>query len=146
MKINFSIVHKPLTISKIKAPGQTIQVYQENQSINLQATKDAVAYLQYALSNKIPVIVGVSNVPGGPNSDKSTNHWVVIVGSGTDSNGNYFRFYDSGATNQVNRATSVANKLYYNPTTGEFKGTSDTNYGAAAAYQMTMVRKSKKIL
>jgi hypothetical protein len=133
-------------ISKLDAPGQTMQVYKENQPINIQATKDAVAYLQYALANKIPVIVGVSNAPGGPNLDKSTNHWVVIVGSGTDSNGKYFRFYDGGATNQVVRATSVGNKLYYNPTTGEFKGISDTNYGAVASYQMTMVRKSKKIL
>jgi len=49
-----------------------------------------------------PVMVGVSYVPnaGANNENKETDHYINIVGMGTDENGNvYFSYYDNFADN-----------------------------------------------
>jgi hypothetical protein len=144
-------------ISNYGDPGQTIQVYTEGSGVNLSNSKLAVSYLNYALSKSIPVIVGVDDAPGGQgNADQSTNHFIVIVGMGTDSNGNFYQFYDS-STADLWDGTSNNNKLYYNSTTGFITGNTDSAYDNIAtqassagklrsmhAYILTQVRKSKK--
>lgn len=59
-----------------------------------------------SLSKKIPVLIGVDNSNGAPveSLDKSTDHFVVVVGMGTDSNGKYFQFVDSATDNPSNVA------------------------------------------
>ena len=98
-----------------------------------------------ALQSGKPVIVGVDDKPGSsnPQTDNTTDHFIVIVGTGTDANGNYFTFYDN-STNHAAQGTSANNTLYYNPTTGLITGTSQTTYGLSLSpYTVTMIRKSK---
>jgi hypothetical protein len=134
-------------ISKLDAPGQTIQAYREDTGVNFANVGLAVSYLNYALTHGIPVIVGVDDAPGGQgNSDKSTNHFIVVVGMGSDSKGNFYRFYDS-STKNVDDGTSDNNKLYYNPSTGLITGSTPSLYGTQRPYMhpyiITQVRKSK---
>lgn len=73
--------------------------------------KQAVNYLKKALKNNTPVMCGVDNRPKSPNKDAITDHFIVIVGMGTDEKGNYFLFYDNAVTN-TKIGTSLDNKLY----------------------------------
>lgn len=103
-----------------------------------------LSYLKYALSNGIPVIVGVDDNPGHPgNLDSTTDHFIVIVGMGSDSTGKYFQFYDN-ATKVLSNGTSNLNKLYYNASSGLIRGTSQAQpYATGLTYTITMIRKSK---
>ena len=104
-------------------------------------------YLVGALSKGIPVVVGVDNRPGSPNTDNSTDHFIVIVGMGTEPDGRkYFQFFDSSTENTFDGA-SRHNKLYYNSTSGKVSGKSYSPYASYPGthnYIMTQVRKSKR--
>ena len=143
------LARKNYQISNYNEPNQTYQVYTTSGGVNLGVTKNAVSYLVDALSNNIPVLVGIDNQPGSsnPGTDKSTDHFVVIVAMGTDANGKYFRFYDS-ATSYPWKGTSNDNKLYYT-SSGLITGKSKTSYATSQSYMhdyiVTMVRKSKSL-
>lgn len=75
---------------------------------------------------------------------RTEDHFIVIVGMGNDSGGNYFLFYD-GATRSNNLGTSNQNKLYFDNTSGKISGlgrVNDTN-GNRYNYVISMIRKSK---
>jgi hypothetical protein len=134
-------------ISSYYSTGQTFQIYTTQNGVNNTALSQGLSYLKYALSNGIPVIVGVDDAPGHPgNIDNSTDHFIVIVGMGTDSNGKYFQFYDNASGNASQGASSL-NKLYYNSATGIISGNSQTDYanGQPLPYTITMIRKSKPL-
>src|SRR5699024_3879908 len=115
-----------------------------------QALEDGISYLIYALSNDIPVIVGVDASEGSPNpqTDNTTNHFVVIVGMGEDENGKYFSFFDNASGNS-DYGVNSENKFYYNSDLGILKGTSETkycnNYTDYGHYIVTQIRKSKSL-
>lgn len=139
------IAKKGYQISNYGAPGQTVQIYKATNGVNTAAAKNGVGYLLSALQRGIPVIVGVDDQPGSPNpnTDNTTDHFVVIVGSGSDSNGNYFTFYDNASGNPL-QGTNANNKLYYNAATGLIRGKSQTDYASGLNdYTVTMIRKSK---
>lgn len=125
---------------------QTFQIYTEQGGVNLNDLYKGVSYLKYALSNGIPVIVGIDDKTGHPgNLDSSTDHFVVIVGMGTDSKGRYFRFYDNAAGDQT-QGTHSENKLYIKYPDRIFTGqTQCVGYRAGTEYDyiITMIRKSK---
>lgn len=133
-------------ISSYYSAGQTFQIYSSQNGVNTTKLAQGLSYLKYALSNNIPIIVGIDDAPGHPgNLDNTTDHFVVIVGMGTDSNGKYFQFYDN-ATGNLNNGTSSLNKLYYNSTTGIISGTSQASpYSTGLTYILTMIRKSKTL-
>ena len=133
-------------ISSYYATGQTFQIYTAQNGVNNTALSQGLSYLKYALSNGIPVIVGVDDAPGhSGNLDSTTDHFIVIVGMGTDSNGKYFRFYDN-ATGALSNGTSTLNKLYYNSSTKLISGTSQAiPYSTGLNYTITMIRKSKSL-
>lgn len=56
-------------------------------------------------------MVGVDDDIIITNDDMTTEHFVVIVGMGTDSQGKFFRFYDNAIGN-TKIGTSEKNKLY----------------------------------
>jgi hypothetical protein len=96
---------------------------------------------------QIPVIVGVDDQPGSPNpnTDNTTDHFIVIVGTGIDINGTYFTFYDN-ASFYPTQGASINNKLYYNPSNGLITGKSQTAYANDPKlydYIVTQIRKSK---
>lgn len=141
------IAKKGYQISNYYAPGQTIQVFTSTSGVNSSVISDALSYITYALTFGIPVIVGVDDAPGHPgNLDGITDHFIVIVGMGVNSNGTYFQFYDN-ASSDVNQGTNPLNLLYYNPSTGIFNGFSQTDYAQNQPYNytMTMIRKSKPL-
>ena len=139
------IAKKGYKISNYNTPGQTIQVYTESGGANADAVKDAIGYLISALQRGIPVIVGIDDIDGSsnPQTDNTTDHFVVIVGMGTDSKGNYFSFYDN-ASGDPSQGTNPDNKLYFDSSTWLIKGKSQTYYGSQVRdYIVTMIRKSK---
>lgn len=109
--------------------------------------KDGVEYIVTKLQAGKPVMVGV-DYQAGPspgNPDNKTDHFVVIVGMGSDSNGNYFTFFDSGSS-FPSKGASSSNKLYYDSITGEIKGQTACTYSDGTAlpqYTVTQIRKNK---
>lgn len=139
------IAVKGYVISNYSDSGQTFQIYTSNNGINSSELSKGVSYLKYALTNNIPVIVGVDFKSGSPNpgTDNTTDHFVVIVGMGSDSKGMYLIFYDN-AVGDSNGGANINNRLYYNSTTKKFQGQSQSTYGVDKIYTITMIRKSKK--
>ncbi|KAA5534585.1 hypothetical protein F0919_08160 [Taibaiella lutea] len=136
-------------ISSYYSTGQTYQIYKEQTGVNNTALIQGLSYIKYALSAGIPVIVGVDDQLGSPNpgTDNSTDHFIVIVGMGTDATGKYLQFYDNASKYATQGAHSM-NRLYYNSNTGQIKGKSQTDYAQNPAlhdYILTMIRKSKLI-
>ncbi len=133
-------------ISGYFASGQTFQVYTAQNGVNNNQLIQGLSYIRYALSSGIPVIVGVDNHPGSsnPQTDNTTDHFIVIVGMGTNTTGKYLRFYDN-ASGVTSLGTNNLNLLYYNPTTGLISGASQTGYGQNKTYKLTMIRKSKPL-
>lgn len=109
---------------------------------------EGVKYLKGAIKNNIPVMVGVDDGAGAANADKVTDHFVIIVGMGTDSTGNYFLFHDN-ATGNKEVGASTENKLYCDCVNFWLKGSADSRnrYAQNARYDyylVTQIRKSKK--
>lgn len=133
-------------ISNYGANGQTFQIYTEQNGVNSSNLSAGLSYLKYALSNSIPVIVGVDDNPGNPgNPDNTTDHFIVIIGMGSNSKGNYFKFYDNASGNYL-QGTSPLNQLYYNSNTGLISGSSEcSSYFNSVShnYIITHIRKSK---
>lgn len=141
------IAKKGYSISNYSDAGQTVQIYTEANGVNKNAAKNAVGYLISALQRGIPIIVGVDDEAGSPNpnTDNTTDHFIVIVGTGSDTNGTYFTFYDN-ASGDPNQGADTKNKLYYDPSTGLISGKSQTVYAKSSNrhdYIVTMIRKSK---
>ena len=105
-----------------------------------------VKYLKESMINNIPVMVGVDDDPQkSSNPDKTTDHFVIIVGMGSDEKGNYFLFHDN-AISDIEIGTSVENKLYCDCDNFVIKGCADKRNTYAAKhkyYLVTQIRKSK---
>ena len=74
-----------------------------------------------------PVMVDVHHTyASGYNPDApdygTTDHFVAIVGTGTDKKGKYYRFFDVGTRNEK-LGIDPRNRLYYNFATGFYEGT-----------------------
>lgn len=141
------LAKKSYQISTYYAPGQTFQIYTEAGGANSTMALVGVGYLFHALENGIPVIVGIDNRPGDPgNPDQSTDHFVVIVGAGSDSKGYFFRFYNN-STDWISKGAHDENKLYFDPITGKLLGKSQTAYANQPDkhdYIVTQIRKSNR--
>jgi hypothetical protein len=133
-------------ISGYYAAGQTFQIYTAQNGVNNSMLVQGLSYIRYALAAGIPIIVGIDDQPGSanPQTDNTTDHFIVIVGMGTNSTGKYLQFYDNAdATNS--RGTSSSNLLYYDDVTGYVQGTSEARYAQGLTYRVTMIRKSKPL-
>lgn len=104
-----------------------------------------VNYLKKAIFNKIPVMVGVEHSSGASSADKVTDHYVIVVGMGTDSKGKYFSFYDN-STGDIDVGTSSDNRIYVN--CEDFSligvGSADNSYimSGYGKYIVTQIRES----
>jgi hypothetical protein len=111
--------------------------------------EQGVEYTKIALGSGIPVMFGVDDAAGSPNRDKVTDHFVTVVGMGTDSVGNYFLFYDN-ATSSAVIGTSSANRIYVDCTASSMVGSADpaNSYATNSAYgnyTVTQIRRSTKL-
>jgi predicted chitinase len=71
-----------------------------------------IIYLDSQLENNKPVIVGLDDGRNKKyNTDKTTEHFLVIVGKGCDEGKVFYRFFDVG-TAHLSKGTNVNNKLY----------------------------------
>lgn len=117
--------------------GKMKEGYQTEQFVN------GVNYLKNALASNTPVMVGVDAHGGSSSGDKSTDHYIIIVGMGSDANGKYFSFYDN-ATGIVKDGTSADNKIYCDCANDSLVGTGANSYarGGYGQYTITQIRVS----
>ena len=109
--------------------------------VNDNDTKMAINYIQGQLDKGIPVMVGVETGEQRPDRNNgTTDHFIVIVGQGSDDNGNYFRYYDN-RTSSREKGTSDENKLYHNQEIGTISGPVHTNKGTVI-YYLSEVRRT----
>lgn len=116
-----------------------------------------VLYIKKALASKTPVMVGVDAHADlkfnaktkkyevhHDNADHVTDHFVVIVGMGSDPAGKYFSFYDN-ATGDIDAGTSDKNRLYCDCANFSLIGQGDNTYGRAGygQYTVTQIRETK---
>ena len=131
------------------ADKTNINPYNEKTGSNEAEFNKAVDYIKSSLGNGIPVFVGVDDREGAKNPDKTTDHFIVIVGMGYDEeNGNYFTAYDN-ATGIEEAGTSDQNRLYvdYENKRIQSKGRFPNFYAihdATRPYTVTQVRQSRK--
>ncbi len=139
------ISKKGYTTSKYEAPNQTFQTYKEGNSppLNESETKKAISYLLDALSKGIPVMVGVHDGrTGGNRTDGTTDHWLVVTGSGTDAYGSFFTFAQTDTEHPL-KAFQSSFKLRY--IAGKGLVTDCTSaVGCVPGKIVSQVRKSKK--
>ena len=122
-----------------------IYPYNENTGVNVTETQKAIKYISDALENKTPVVIGVDDAKGSPNMDKTTDHFLVVVGMGNDKRGNFFVVYDN-ATSDREEGTNSANKLYYDSKSKKITGRIPNSYSqdSPRPYVVSQVRVSKK--
>ena len=106
-----------------------------------------VEYLKKTLKTGIPVLAGVDDGSSNINKDKTTEHFITIVGMGEDSTGKYFLFYDNAVPNKE-IGTSDKNKLYCIPSQCILEGTGDLRNGyiqqsPKKKYIVTQIRETK---
>lgn len=115
-------------VTLIKQPG-----YQQGLSI-----------INSFLKQKKPIIVGINRKFGKNfNNDDTTDHFVVIVASGSDKKGFYYRFFDPG-TKHIEKGTNEMNRMYLDKATGLFIGTSAYNAAKGVTYTLTWARPAIK--
>ena len=146
----FELAKKQINIMGYTVGGSldldNLYPYDENKGVNKNDTQKAVDYIHSSLKAGIPILVGVDDAEGSPNTDNTTDHFVVIVGMGHDDKGNYFQVYDNATSNR-DEGTNQNNKLYYNNRTMRISGTFTNPYAANSPrpYTVSQVRKSRKI-
>ena len=88
---------------------RTLYPYSETSGVNKDHARKSVDYIHGQLEKGIPVFVGVDEGVTSSINNGTTDHFIVIVGQGSDKRGNYFLFYDNG-TESPERGTSSNNK------------------------------------
>lgn len=103
--------------------------------------KKGLELIDEQINDDKPIIVGVDWKAGHTgNADKTTDHWIIIVGRGKDDTGVYYNYFDP-QTSQKPIGTDDKNKLYLqkdNSLKGDFRVGSKYE----RTYVVTMVRPS----
>ena len=105
-----------------------------------------IRYVKSAMLAKIPVLVGVEIHEGSSSDDKVTDHYVTLVGMGSDATGKYFFYYDN-ATSRAGNGASDKNRLYCDCENFSLIGSGheDITYRDGKSYIVTQIRESKKV-
>lgn len=89
-------------------------VKQENGILKIKNVKEGKEYIDEQLSKENVVLVGVDDGRDKTyNSDKTTEHFIVIVGRGCDGGAIFYRYFEVG-TSYKNKGININNKLYLN--------------------------------
>ena len=146
----FALSKKQLNVMGYTVGGASdpsnLYTYNENRGVNRVDTHKAISYIESALNQGEPVLIGVDTHAGSPNPDKTTDHYLVVVGMGHDKKGNYLQVYDN-ATSNTKDGTSPENKLYYDSKTGKISGRIPNSYSrdSQKPYTVSQVRTSKAL-
>jgi hypothetical protein len=132
--------------AKIGSSANIMQLWKEVNGTLTKVgnAKDVFNTLNDHINANRPIIVGVEHTPNKHpgNSDKTTDHFIVITGRGYDAAREqyYYNYAETGRTaNNGAGATSDSNRLYYDSSVGTF----DTDTGAAygkKTYSLTQIR------
>jgi hypothetical protein len=121
-----------------------IQVILENPTTqivtpdNIKA-KEGVDYINAELEKGNPVLVGTHYKFGYEgNSDKTTDHYIVIIGKGCENNKVYYRFYEVG-TSYPEKGQSLKNRLYLE---GNFLLKGKGQHNTSHEYIVSQVRRN----
>ncbi|NBG65086.1 hypothetical protein [Acidiluteibacter ferrifornacis] len=90
------------------------------------------------------IMVGVdygATTSDDKNLDKTTDHFITIVGRGSDDNGEFFTFYEN-AVNDKDKGTDVSTNRLYIQSDGTLKG--NTSWGSNITFTVTQVRPNKE--
>jgi len=105
--------------SKLVMSSGIFQLYLEpdvagmSSGVQKEGFRKGVDYLRQSIKNHIPVLVGIDYTSKNPNDDGTTDHFVTVVGMGTDNIGNYFTYYDNFSAHRW-KGVDPENKLYCN--------------------------------
>ena len=95
----------PILIVTEDSEAETITINQEN-------TKKGIDYIDSELEKGNPILVGLHyKFTFKKNTDKTTDHFFVIIGRGCENNKRYFSFYEVG-TNYGDKGIHPSNKLF----------------------------------
>lgn len=76
----------------------------------------AIRYITACLDAGVPVMVGVNHTfaysRAAGNNDKTTDHWLTIIGKGQDEDGKYFSYTDPGTSYEKTGTNTKLNRLY----------------------------------
>jgi hypothetical protein len=76
----------------------------------------AIRYMVACLKIGVPIMVGVNHTfayqRAAANPDKTTDHWLTVIGKGEDEIGKYFVYTDPGTTKKEKGTNSATNRLY----------------------------------
>jgi hypothetical protein len=103
----------------------------------LSDAKLGVKTIDSYLKQGKPIIVGVNFKPGSPNADLTTDHYVVIMGSGKVNGKQFYRFFEVGTT-RISAGTSPLNRFYLN---SNYSLSGVTQYNTSRFYTVSQVRK-----
>jgi hypothetical protein len=132
--------------AKIGSSANVMQLYLEDKNGALYKVgnaKDVFNTLNDHINANRPIITGVNHRDGHPgNSDKTTDHFIVITGRGYDAAKGqyYYNYVETGRTvDNGAGATSDSNRLYYDSSVGTFK-TEDKAAQGGKTYTITQIR------
>ena len=121
-----------------QTPNNQIQVVEEiggANVLNKAGSKAGYYKLDAYMALHKPVMVGVSTKLGEKyNYDKTTEHFVVLVGAGVENGVKYYRFFDVG-TEKLAKGTNPKFRLYHNSKTGFCMGE-----GLLGTYTLSQIR------
>lgn len=133
----------------VKKPGQNtsktvIQTATEIDGalvVDEKKAQKGVNYINSELEAGRPMVVGVNHTLGNTYNEKTTDHFIVIVGKGYDKNTNqvYYNYYEVG-TSHNQKGTSDSNRLYLQ-SDGSLSQSSKNELGHK--YTVTQVRKNE---
>jgi len=134
-----------LRVAGYNMTDKTYQIYTERGGVNKNNVKLAVDYLNSALEAGVPVMVGVDYRAGAPegNYDKTTDHFLVITGCGSDSKGTYYTYYDNAVSDPNKGTDETKNRFYYNENEGILSDDKYRGYDVTA--KVSRVIESQKI-
>ncbi|HZI15417.1 MAG TPA: LysM peptidoglycan-binding domain-containing protein, partial [Myxococcus sp.] len=135
---------------QVTGPDRRIQVATAESAqgitVNRQGAERGRAYIDQQLAAGRPVVVGVNHRAGRNvgNADGITDHFVVVTGRGTDSQGRTFYTFHDPATRNASRGsdTNPANRFYVDGQTGGLYRPAPGNgrYVVDRRYDVSMVR------
>ncbi|TWP29260.1 LysM peptidoglycan-binding domain-containing protein [Apibacter muscae] len=117
-----------------------IQMVSQNgtSDLILKKVKEGKSYLDKELKSNRVVLVGVDDGRTAVyNSDKTTEHFIVIIGKGCDNGKIFYRYFDVGTAHK-DKGTNSNNKLYLQ-SNGIIQGKSP---GGTKTYTIAQVRKN----
>ncbi|NDV16535.1 hypothetical protein GO009_10905 [Muricauda sp. TY007] len=120
--------------------SNAIQVTEEvNGKLETKKAKEGIEYLDKQLDIGNPILVGIDHTIGLKRNEKTTDHFVVIVGRGCNKGKVFYTFYEVG-TRHKHKGTSNLNKFKLNKD-NTLKGS--PIYSPNKKYTVSQVRKNK---